>query len=277
MTCFTTSRGPVEIRELSTIDDMVGAEKIQLLVWGAETTPHPKEMLIPVQFEGGLLAGAFLPGGEMIGIIFQFPTRDPALAHSQMLAVIREWRGEGIGRRLKWYQRNWCLEHGITHVRWTVDPLRAANAELNIRRLGATSSIYLPNYYGPMQGIDAGVPTDRLLIEWQLTSLRVNSLAAESSGMSPPPDEGFPHAELALVFNGRKVERLNPELAGLPLLVPIPDDFIHLSKSDPDLALAWRRETRSLFTDAFNAGYMIGGFTRANGPAYLLRKKSYES
>lgn len=270
---FATSRGLVEIRELSTIEDMIGAEKIQLLVWGAETTPHPKELLIPVQFEGGLLAGAFLPSGEMIGLIFQFPTRDPALSHSQMLAVVKEWRGEGVGRQLKWYQRSWCLERGITRVRWTVDPLRAANAELNIRRLGATASIYLPDYYGPMHGIDAGAPTDRLLIEWQLTSLRVASLAAGGPGMLPPLDEGFPLAELGLAANKKKVESINPKLRGNPLLIPIPDDFIRLSKSDPDLALSWRKETRSLFTDAFNAGYAISGFTRAYGPAYLLEKE----
>ncbi|MBE0697031.1 MAG: hypothetical protein IH586_08910, partial [Anaerolineaceae bacterium] len=53
---FDTSRGVVEIRELHSMAEMIAAEGIQLAVWGAEIIPHPKEMLIPVQHEGGLLA-----------------------------------------------------------------------------------------------------------------------------------------------------------------------------------------------------------------------------
>ncbi|MBE0698416.1 MAG: GNAT family N-acetyltransferase [Anaerolineaceae bacterium] len=191
------------------------------------------------------------------------------MVHSQLLAVVEEWRGEGIGRRMKWFQRAWCLERGITRVRWTVDPLRAANAELNIRRLGAISATYLPDYYGPMQGIDAGAPTDRLLVEWNLGSERVCSLAEASS---PPIDNGYPQALEALTVNGSGPLSLSPDFIGDPILLGLPENFIRLSKTDPSLALKWRMETRKLLLQAFQAGYSIRGFTRKGGPAYLLVK-----
>jgi len=266
---FATSKGQFEIRELRTIDEMVAAETIQTQVWGLESIPHPKEILIPIQHEGGLLAGAFTIEQEMVGLIFGFPTRDPACQHSQLLATLEAWRGQGIGARLKWFQRDWCLERGVRHVRWTVDPLRAANAELNIRHLGGISSTYFLDYYGAMQGIDAGAPTDRLLVEWHIASKRV-----ESRANSAPRDEGFPDAQPANeVREGRPA---NPRL-GLDsprILIRLPENFIKLSKSDPDLALAWRMQTRELFVDYFARGFLLSEFTRAGGPAYLLEKRT---
>lgn len=265
MTWFDTGWGTIEIRELRKIEEMVAAECIQLQVWGREITPHPKELLIPVQHEGGLLAGAFDPQGEMVGLIFGFPTSLPDVLHSQMLCTLEAWRGQGIGRRLKWFQRQWCLERGITLVRWTVDPLRAANAELNIRRLGATSSTYLPDYYGAMQGIDAGAPTDRLLVEWHIGSPRVCKRVDQ-----PPVDIGFPGAVLAFSVVDGRPGASRPDLECPQVLLPLPLDFIQLSKNDAGLALAWRMQTRSLLCQLFSRGYQITGFTRQGGPAYLL-------
>jgi chorismate synthase len=268
MTNYDTPKGSLEIRELRSITDMVAAEQIQLQVWGAEIIPTPKEMLIPIQHEGGLLAGAFTQNSEMVGLIFGFPTREPAVMHSQILGTLEAWRGLGIGTRLKWFQRDWCLERGIQQVRWTVDPLRAANAELNIRHLGGTATTYLPDYYGAMQGIDAGAPTDRLLVEWHLTGQRAVSRANQT-----PPDLGFPIAEAA-----NRVEDDRPaasffELACAQLLLRLPDDFVRLTKTDPQLALAWRLHTRELLLHYINRGYTITGFTRVEGPAYLLEKR----
>jgi chorismate synthase len=271
--CFETALGPLEIRELSSIADMLAAEQIQLRVWGADIFPHPKEMLIPAQHEGGLLAGAFTSSGEMVGLIFHFPTRDPQVVHSQMLAVLETWRGQGLGRRLKVFQRDWCLEHGIAHVRWTVDPLRAANAELNIRRLGGVCSTYLPDYYGPMQGIDAGAPTDRILVEWDLNSERAQQRTAQNL-----TDTGFPEVETVLgVENGCPVYhqpmKRHPAHNSSPRLMRLPADFINLSKVNSSLALEWRKLTRELLLDAFDQGYEIHDFTRVGGPAYLLKKR----
>lgn len=110
--------------------------------------------MMVIQAEGGLAGGAFVEG-RLMGYIFGFPTRDPGIQHSHRLAVLPEARGLGLGVRLKFFQRDWCLTRGMTLVRWTFDPLRAVNATLNIHRLGATSDTYLEDYYGEMAGIDS--------------------------------------------------------------------------------------------------------------------------
>jgi chorismate synthase len=272
MTILETSRGRLEIRELRSTVEMAAAERIQVRVWGPDTTPHPKEILIPMQHVGGLVAGTFTEGGEMVGMIFGFPTRDPHLMHSHLLATLEEWRGCGIGAAMKWFQRAWCLERDILRVHWTVDPLRAANAELNIRRLGGAASTYYEDYYGSMSGIDAGAPSDRLLVEWELHALRVAKREQET-----PEDVGFPDAQLANgVVAGNPV---NPqmELTCPQILINIPENFIGLARSNPALAQSWRLQTRELFEAYFSKGYTVTGFTRVGGPAYLLTKAGEET
>jgi chorismate synthase len=119
-----------------------------------------------------------------------------------------------------------------------------------------------------MQGIDAGVPTDRLLLEWFLLDQRVEERA---NGL--PANQGFPDASLALT-----VDDLRPTdpLFGLDsdrILIPLPPNFIKLSKSNPEIALDWRLKTRELFLHYFGRGYQISDFTQVGGPAYLLERK----
>jgi chorismate synthase len=269
MTNINTGKGPVEIRELHGVSEMIAAEEIQVKVWGADTIPTAKEILIPVQHEGGLVAGAFSASGEMIGLVFGFRTRDPLVMHSQLVATLEEWRGQGIGAQMKWFQRSWCLEQGIRCMRWTVDPLRVANAELNVRHLGGVSSTYYVDYYGRMQGIDAGAPTDRLLLEWYLDSRRVEERAQKT-----PADLGFPEAEAAnAVEEGRPV-RPRMDFNSRQLLMRLPEGYVKMAARDAQLANLWRMQTRELFMHYFAAGYSIVEFTRVGGPAYLLEKRA---
>ena len=266
MITFETPKGVITLRELQGMSEMLEAESIQRRVWGADVCPHPKEVLIPVQYEGGLLAGAFTASGEMVGLVFAFPTRDPAIQHSQLLATLENWRSQGIASRLKWFQRDWCLDRSIRLVRWTVDPLRAVNAALNILHLGAVCSTYFPDYYGAMQGIDAGAPTDRLLVEWHLLDERV---AERARGRLQ--DCGF-EAPYANQVEGERPWDARHDLDSPRLLVRLPENFISLSKTNPALALEWRMQTRALLQGYFSKGYQITGFTRVGGPAYLLER-----
>jgi chorismate synthase len=267
MAFFQTPRGELEIRELRSHAEMTTAEILQRKVWGPDIIPHPKEMLIPVQHEGGLLAGAFTTSQEMVGLIFGFPTKDASVQHSQMLATLEEWRGAGIGTRLKWFQRDWCLERGIHLVRWTVDPLRAPNADLNIRHLGATAATYLVDYYGPMLGIDAGAPTDRLLVEWHLTSQRVISRV---KGVSA--DLLYPQAGSGMEASEDLPGQVHLDLDCRMIRIPIPRNFIQITQTDPGQALEWRLRTRTCFLHFFECGYSIVDFSRADGPAYILER-----
>jgi predicted GNAT superfamily acetyltransferase len=96
--------------------------------------------------------------------------------HSHMLAVNPAYRNQGIGRRLKLFQREEALARGINRMEWTFDPLEIKNSFLNIARLGAIVRLYAPNFYGVSSSrLHGEVPTDRLCAEWWLDSDWVGS------------------------------------------------------------------------------------------------------
>ena len=232
------------IRDLKGMDEFLAAEALQRAVWGEDDTADPGDLMMVIQHEGGLVAGAF-DGDRMVGYVFGFPTRDPQVQHSHRLAVLPQARGGGLALRLKRYQRAWCLSRGITLVRWTFDPLRHTNAHLNIGRLGAEVSTYFTDYYGEMKGINAGLPSDRLLVEWRLDDAGVVALAAEAA---PPPH------------------------AGEAIQVPIPADLDALIREDYPAALAARMRVRDKLTGHFAGGYAIRGYDPQE-KAYLLFRR----
>src|SRR5207253_10578786 len=132
---------------------------------------------------GGQVMGAF-DGTEMVGFALSVPgTRSGHVyLHSHMLAVRKDHRNGGLGRRLKMLQREEALARGIELIEWTFDPLEIKNAYLNIEKLGAIARRYTINQYGittsPLQG---GLPTDRLIAEWWLKSKRVKKLLIDGS------------------------------------------------------------------------------------------------
>lgn len=223
------------LRDLAGMADFRQAEALQNAVWGQEDTADPADLMMVIQSEGGLCAGAFLDG-RLIGYVFGFPTREPGVQHSHRLAVLPEARGMHLGTRLKWYQRDWCLARGISLVRWTFDPLRRINASLNIGTLGAIVRSYHADYYGEMQGINAGLPSDRLLAEWRLGSAQVATLA---QGGAPRMQSGTARS---------------PEL---------PQDIDALVSTDPSRALAERLRLRAALQQAFAQGLSIIGYDRA--------------
>ena len=160
----------VTFRDLKGMDEFLAAEQLQRVVWGEGDVPDPADLMMVLQHEGGLVGGAFR-SDALVGYVFGFPTREPNVQHSHRLAVHPSMRGQGLALKLKHYQRDWCLARGIDLVRWTFDPQRHTNAHLNVGRLGAIVRSYLSDYYGEMKGINAGVPSDRLLAEWRLNKL----------------------------------------------------------------------------------------------------------
>lgn len=229
------------IRDLKGMDEFLMAEALQRAVWGEDDTADPADLMMVIQHEGGLVAGAF-DAGRLVGYVFGFPTRDPQVQHSHRLAVLPSARGGGLALRLKRYQRDWCLARGISLVRWTFDPLRHTNAHLNIGRLGAEVSTYFADYYGEMKGINAGLPSDRLLVEWRLDAPRVTALAADSAAQ-PITDDA--------------------------IRVPITADLDRLIREDYPAALAARMRVRESLTRHFAEGYVIRGYDPA-AKAYLL-------
>jgi predicted GNAT superfamily acetyltransferase len=81
------------------------------------------------------------------------------------------WQGRGVGRALKLGQRDYVLAAtGITRMRWSYDPVRAANGHFNLDVLGARGRWFVRNLYGvDDMGRDIGHPSDRLIVDWDLT------------------------------------------------------------------------------------------------------------
>lgn len=210
------------------------------------------------------MAGAFAEG-RMVGFVFGFPTKDPALHHSHMLGVLEAYRGTGAALLLKRFQRDWCLARGVRRVVWTFDPMRGVNANFNLRKLGATAKTYLPDHYGPMSGINAGAPSDRLLAEWDLLSERVYArlYAPRPSPRwrASPRRTGWrgrcPSGEA-----GRRAERL---------LFQIPEDWGRILREDPALALKWREHSRLVLPHYFARGYRLVDLVR-HPNRYVLAK-----
>jgi len=175
------------LRRCHGLEDMRACVALQKEVWNfIDAELVPLRMFVVADKVGGQVMGAF-HGNEMVGFALSVPgTRSGHVyLHSHMLAVRKDYRNHGLGRRLKLLQREDALARGIELIEWTFDPLEIKNAYLNVERLGAIARRYNINQYGitssPLQG---GLPSDRLIAEWWLKSKRVETLLAK--GKNPP-------------------------------------------------------------------------------------------
>jgi predicted GNAT superfamily acetyltransferase len=177
----------VVIRRCQGIEELRACVALQKEVWSfTDADLVPLRMFVVAEKIGGQVMGAF-EGQQMVGFALSLPgnrSGHPYL-HSHMLAVRKDQRNSGLGRRLKLLQREDALARGIELIEWTFDPLEIKNAYLNIEKLGAIARRYNINQYGitssPLQG---GLPSDRLIAEWWLKSERVETLLTEAK--NPP-------------------------------------------------------------------------------------------
>lgn len=162
--------------------------------------------------------------------------------HSHVAAVTPSARG-GVGFALKLAQRALALDHGITEVRWTFDPLIRRNAHLNLEKLGATVTAYLPDFYGRLDDAISGSDrSDRFEVTWQLDSPKVSEAITRSLERAGPI-KTFPGLPAPVHDHGIRFE-LHP-------------DFEALRRDDPDAAAEFREASRAVFGPAFDEGLMV--------------------
>ena len=134
------SPGEVVLRTFASRADYDQGVVLQKETWGHDFTECvPASILQISQKVGGVAAGAFDKDDRLIGFIYGLSgLREGRPAHwSHMLAVRPEYRGTGIGTKLKKMQRDLLLAAGIDVAYWTFDPLVSGNAHFNINLLGA--------------------------------------------------------------------------------------------------------------------------------------------
>lgn len=246
----------VVVRELHEPGEILPVEELQAAIWGDPDDVMPARSMMAMAHEGALVAGAFL-GSEMVGFVFGFPTADPKRHHSHMMGVLEAHRGTPAALLLKRFQRDWCLSRGYEVVAWTFDPLRGVNANFNLRKLGVTFGKYIPDCYGEMTGINAGAPSDRADVDWEIRSERVFRRIYAPEPL--PHVEGLPYAN---TVQDEQPVALNLGLEAPRLLLQIPEDWGQVLQHDKALALAWREHSRALFGHYFARGYRVTDFVR---------------
>jgi predicted GNAT superfamily acetyltransferase len=251
---------------------MPAVEALQRAVWpGSETDVVPAHMLLTAVHNGGLLAGAFVED-KLVGFVFGFPgiefTPDgPRPKHcSHMMGIHPDQRDSGIGFALKRAQWQMVRHQGLDHITWTYDPLLSRNAYLNIAKLGAVCDTYRRSEYGDMRdGLNAGLPSDRFLVDWWINTRRVEHRLSKRARRRLKLDD-FSKAELQPLYSLQtKSELLHPPEHFAPpegnlTLAEIPADFSALKDADFSLARDWRFFSRELFETAFSAGYIVTDF-----------------
>jgi predicted GNAT superfamily acetyltransferase len=237
----------IQIRPLESQHDFQQAEKVQQETWRySDHDIVPASIFSVAHNFGGQALGAF-DGKRMVGFALSFGSVGLGHAHfhSHMVAVVPEYQNRGLGKSIKFAQRQDALSRGIDQIVWTFDPLQIRNAHFNISLLGGVGKAYLPNLYGhtssPLHG---GIPTDRLVVEWNLASPRV---LAALRGKPPLSTSDAIHIGI-------------PAFAGDP-------------KTAIEERLASQTRLRNDLLSLFQDDFAITGFIRqANSATYTLQK-----
>ncbi|SPE19186.1 GCN5-related N-acetyltransferase [Candidatus Sulfotelmatomonas gaucii] len=244
----------IQVRACKGLDELEACVKIQVATWGYdESDAIPRKTFLLAQRIGGQVLGAFVTGfsnglasgiaGSLCGFAMSLPgiktieSRPYPYLHSHMLAVLESHRNLGLGTQLKWEQRREALSRGIRHMEWTFDPLEIKNAFLNIHRLGAIAREYRVDFYGVSSSrLQGGLPTDRLLAEWELDSPRVKAICAQRQAAATKIEER--------------------------ICVPASIDQWKTNEASRSRALAVQIENRQRFQEAFSRGLAVLGFSR---------------
>ncbi|MSO22074.1 MAG: GNAT family N-acetyltransferase [Acidobacteria bacterium] len=202
------------IQFLKDIHQLRQCVEIQQLAWGfSDADTVPLRSLVVCAKIGGQVFGAVDEKGQVLGFLNAFPgyQNGRVFLHSNMMGVRPEYQNYGIGRQLKLAQREEALSRGIDLVEWTFDPLEVRNARINLELLGAICHTYLINVYGVISSrLHGGLPTDRLVAEWHLNSVRVKSRLG-SAPLQPPISDGLPSLDIPL--NMQHLKSTAPETA----------------------------------------------------------------
>jgi predicted GNAT superfamily acetyltransferase len=226
--------------------------RLQGIVWGM-----PPEEVVPVNMLtvlpdiGGSVLVAYREDAGFnadgwLGFAIAAGSRSGAL-FSHMLGVREEQRGNrDMGWNLKVLQGYEALRSGHRTAIWTYDPMRGANARLNIEKLGATVRELTLDKYGTMKSeLYGDVPSDRFTAHWDLIS------AATHGRLEDVRTGRYPGPTLDAILDLPEISANNAEQLAQqkPAAVRyrIPADIDALMTTDPALAMEWRVQMRASF------------------------------
>jgi predicted GNAT superfamily acetyltransferase len=249
-------RATLDVRPVASLAEYRACAALQAEVWGEDFECVPASVLQVATYVGGICLGAFLPDGELCGLVFGLSgTQDGKPMHwSHLLAVRESARNLGVGRVLKERQRELLASRGIPEMRWSFDPMIVKNAHLNLNRLGARVVRYVPDMYGITESpLHHGLATDRLVVAWP------------TSGASAPRESSAPPAPAPILTAEPQPDDdvLTPgDRTPASVWIEVPADFQKLLATSPRAARAWHAAVREHFLWALGHGYIVTRFHR---------------
>ena len=274
-TSYRTVGDHITIRRARSVADYRACQEAQKRAWGIGEDGYliPVATMVGANLHGGLVLGAFLPGGEAVAMSFAFLGRiDGRLClYSQLTGVVPEYQSQGLGFEIKLFQRQVARADGVERIAWSFDPLQAGNAHFNLSRLGAHATRYIENMYGERTDrLNAGVPSDRLIADWNVETEPPAPLSFDDvSGLpriielNESPRRCVVPVGVTPISNGAEPR----------LLLEIPNDIVALRSEDPVLAETWRSLVARAFEQAFEQSYRAVHFVRDHSSA--LRRGFY--
>jgi predicted GNAT superfamily acetyltransferase len=277
-----TDQNQLEIRELEGMEELRAAVAFQEEIWGDGFSERVPVSLLKVSARlGGVVAGAFDrsvdPAPRLVGFVFGMTGLEEGepIHWSDMLAVAPGYRDQGLGRRLKWYQRDAVRSLGVRRMRWTCDPLEARNLAVNLNHLGATAPEYVRDMYGQSDSpLHRGLGTDRFVIQWELDSPEVAARAAPGwrPEMKLPSGDDLPRA-FPVELDAAGVPLPGPvspapweaDQPAAGVRVAIPAHIQALRDAAPELAALWRDRTRTALEGALSRGWIADRLIRNDG------------
>ncbi|MBM7633184.1 GNAT family N-acetyltransferase [Geomicrobium sediminis] len=239
----------ITIRELTTMEELEEMMDVEEAVWQME--PLQVHQTFTVLKNGGIILGAY-DDEKMIGFLYSFPgfVEGDVYLCSHMLGFLPDYRKRGIGVLMKQRQAELAKERDYQKITWTFDPLETPNAYLNIQKLRAIGAHYKVNHYGEMADeFNTGLPTDRMIIEWDLTkSTAVEEVVISDTHLLLRNNNGHPKEH-------NSFDRESNE----PYYIAVPSNFQQIKEENFELAKAWRFETQQRFVELFQAGYVATG------------------
>ncbi|MEJ2109915.1 MAG: GNAT family N-acetyltransferase, partial [Acidobacteriota bacterium] len=167
----------VTVAPFRNLADYKTCEEIQKEVWNCrEIDIIPVSVLLEIHRSGGIVLGAFSSLGDLIGFACStLGTADKKpILHTIALDIRAAYRNFDVGFKLMAAQRKEALKRKIPAITAALDPMQPVQAYFSLGKLGAVSNQYEENYFGETtKQSDRGMPTDRLLIQWNLSDKEV--------------------------------------------------------------------------------------------------------
>ena len=263
------SRVKLEVR-LKEINDLSGFQaclELQRETWGRDFSDLvPPTVLMIAQKTGGLVLGAYVDD-LLVGFAWGISgLRGNHKIHwSDMLAVKKSFRDQGIGYLLKMRQRQILRRRGVQEILWTFDPLESRNAHFNFSKLGVVVREYCPNFYGFTRSpVHAVLETDRLIAIW---NIQVGTTAPRTKQTM---------LETRRIINPCRLSKTNELISGTPdlnlhkrnrvsttpLYFEMVSNLAELRSKNLPLARQWQQHTRTAFCHYLSKSYIITDFVR---------------